>query len=111
MVKQKNWPLHYTSVTSHLKRFDYRMKIYLCTGENVPDPPLNAAFGPLVFKYFVLLCEYSKTWRIFKTFEKSLIFWLLTLRFVVAKDNSNVESILSRFSFWKSSKVIREFRL
>ena len=27
------------------------MKIDLCTGENVPDPPLNAASGPRVFKF------------------------------------------------------------
>ena len=49
MVKQKNWRLYYIPVSSHLKRFDNRMKIGLCTAENVPDPHLNAASGPRVF--------------------------------------------------------------
>ena len=49
MVKQKNWRLYYIPVSSHLKRFDNRMKIGLSTGENVPDPPLNAASVPQVF--------------------------------------------------------------
>ena len=49
MVKQKNWRLYYTPVSSHLKRFDNRMKIGLCTGENVPDPVLTTASARRVF--------------------------------------------------------------
>ena len=55
MVKQKNWRLYYTPVSSHLKRFDNRMKIGLCTGENVPDPVLTTASARRVFKSLRLL--------------------------------------------------------
>ena len=49
MIKQKIWRLYYIPVSSHLKRFGNRIKIGLCTGENVPDPLLNAASAPRVF--------------------------------------------------------------
>ena len=65
MVKQKNWPLYYTPVSSHLKWFDNRMKIDLCASWNVPDPPLNAASAPLVFKLAsTLWVTKNETWKV-----------------------------------------------